>query len=456
MQKPFTLKGTRDFTPNEMDKRNYIFDTIRNIFYLHGFKQIETPALESLSILLGKYGKESDKLIFKIINSGNFITKIKSVNWNNCNLSKLIPQISEKGLRYDLTVPLARFVAMHRNEISFPFRRFQIQPVWRADRPQRGRYREFVQCDADIIGSTSLLNEIELIKIIDEVFHKLSINISIKINNRKILNGIAKIIGEEDKISDIAVIIDKLDKIGFYKVNKELIKKGISNQSINKLQSIFSFNGSNQDKISVLKKKFSISKIGLDGLQEIETIFNKLHLDSIQNTIEFDLTLVRGLNYYTGTIFEVKCLDAPIGSILGGGRYDSLTDIFGLPNLSGVGISFGADRIFDILNQLNLYNKHNASSHTQILFVNFGEKEVNRILPILSILRKSNINTELYPDAVKIKKQLSYANNNQIPFVAIVGTNELVEDKISLKNMHDNTQFAITTDELVNFFQKKC
>lgn len=453
MQKPSIPKGTRDFTPNEMDKRNYIFDTIRNVFHLYGFKQIETPALENLSTLLGKYGEESDKLLFKILNSGDFISNINLVDWNKHQLSKLTQQISEKGLRYDLTVPFARFVAMHQNEITFPFKRFQIQPVWRADRPQKGRYREFFQCDADIVGSDSLLNEVELIQIIDDIFHKLSIDISIKISNRKILNGIAEIIGEEKKIIDITIAIDKLDKVGLPKVNEELFQKGISTQAIDQLQPIFMLKGSNQTKISILKNVLSKSQLGIKGLQEIEIILNKLNLIPIQNTIVLDLTLARGLNYYTGTIFEVKCLNIPIGSISGGGRYDNLTSIFGLPNLSGVGISFGADRIFDILNQLNFYPETN-SSHTQILFVNFGEKEVAYILPILFSIRKAGINAELYPHDVKIKKQLSYAHNNQIPFVAIIGSTEIAENKLILKNMKSGSQSSITMDELINFFQK--
>jgi len=452
MQKPSIPKGTRDFTPNEMDKRNYIFDTIRNVFHLYGFKQIETPALENLSTLLGKYGEESDKLLFKVLNSGNFLSNVNSVDWNNPQLSKLTQQISEKGLRYDLTVPFARFVVMHQNEITFPFKRFQIQPVWRADRPQKGRYREFFQCDADIVGSNSLLNEIELVQIIDEVFHKLSINISIKISNRKILNGIAEIIGEEKKIIDITIAIDKLDKVGLLKVNEELFQKGISTQAIDRLQPIFLLKGSNQAKISILKNIFGTSQSGIKGLQEIETIFNKLNLIPIRNTIELDLTLARGLNYYTGTIFEVKCLDISIGSISGGGRYDNLTGIFGLPNLSGVGISFGADRIFDILNQLNLYPETN-SSHAQILFLNFGEKEVAYILPILFSIRKAGINAELYPHDAKIKKQLSYAHNNQIPFVAIIGSTEIADNNITLKNMQSGSQFSITPDKLISFFQ---
>lgn len=456
MQKAFILKGTRDFTPNEMDKRNYIFDTIRNIFYLHGFKQIETPALEYLSTLLGRYGKENNKLLFKVINSGNFISKISSDEWNNRQFSKIISKISNKGLRYDLTVPFARFVAMHRNEIIFPFKRFQIQPVWRADRPQKGRYREFFQCDADIIGSDSLLNEVELIQIIDEVFYKLSIDIAIKINNRKILEGIVNAINEENKIQDITTAIDKLDKVGLQKVKEELSQRGVSDQAINKLQSILVLEGSNHDKISILKKIINVSPMGIRGLQEIEIILNKVNLTSIRSNIEFDLALARGLNYYTGTIFEVKCLNSTIsvGSISGGGRYDKLTENFGLPNLSGVGISFGADRIFDILNQLNLPHKSNIS-HTKVLFINFGEKEVNHILPLLSELRKANINTELYPEATKIKKQLSYAHNNQIPFVSIIGSNEIAENKITLRNMLTNSQISISTNKLVNFLQKK-
>jgi len=456
MQKPAIPKGTRDFSPEEMAKRNYIFDTIRDVFYLYGFKQIETPAMENLSTLMGKYGEEGDKLLFKILNSGDFLAGIDRETRHVTSL--LASEICEKGLRYDLTVPFARYVVMHRNEIAFPFKRFQIQPVWRADRPQKGRYREFFQCDADIVGSDSLLNEVELVQIIDEVFRRFGIRVCIKINNRKILSGIAEIIGEADKITDITVAIDKLDKIGLDNVNAELAEKGISAKAIARLQPIIQLSGTNEEKIEVLKDIFANQGIadqvrndgvndGLIGVSEIETVLDKTKLLHLHADLELDLTLARGLNYYTGAIFEVKALDVAIGSISGGGRYDNLTGVFGLTGVSGVGISFGADRIFDVLNTLNLYPA-NAAQHTQILFVNFGDREVNHLLPIVSDLRQTGVRTEIYPDAAKLKKQMSYADDNHIPFVAIVGESEMATGKITLKNMTTGEQIGVNAAEI--------
>jgi histidyl-tRNA synthetase len=447
MQKPSIPKGTRDFSPEEMAKRDYIFDTIRSVFRLYGFKQIETPAMENLFTLMGKYGEEGDRLLFKILNSGDFLSEVSGEELSNRNLLRLTNKISEKGLRYDLTVPFARFVVMHRNEISFPFKRYQIQPVWRADRPQKGRYREFYQCDADMIGSDSLLNEIELIQIMDEVYRRFGIRVCIKINNRKILSGIAEIIGEPEKITDITVAIDKLDKIGLEKVNEELASKGIPETAIAELQPIILLSGSNREKLAVLKDVLENSETGMKGIQEIETILDKVDLVPVDSALELDLTLARGLNYYTGAIFEVKALDIEIGSITGGGRYDNLTGVFGMPGISGVGISFGADRIFDVLNQLNLYPE-NSAQQTQVLFVNFGEKEENYILQIIPELRKSGISAEIYPEAVKLKKQFSYADDNHIPFVAIVGENEISEGQITLKDMVTGAQEMITVKDL--------
>lgn len=448
MQKPAIPKGTRDFSPEEMAKRNYIFDTIRSVFHLYGFKQIETPAMENLSTLMGKYGEEGDKLLFKILNSGDFLKDINPDDLENKNLNRLCNQMCEKGLRYDLTVPFARFVVMHRHEISFPFRRFQIQPVWRADRPQKGRYREFFQCDVDVVGSDSLLNEVELIQLTDEIYKRFGIRVCIKINNRKILSGIAEIIGEAERIVDITVAIDKLDKIGLENVNKELEEKGISSSAIEKLQPIILLKGSNREKIETLKKVLQPSEIGMKGIEELETIINKVEVVGVVNELELDLTLARGLNYYTGAIFEVKALDVQIGSITGGGRYDNLTGVFGMPGVSGVGISFGADRIFDVLNQLNLYPQ-DSTERTKILFVNFGEKEENYILPIILELRKSGVNAEIYPEAAKMKKQMAYADSNSIPFVAIVGESEMQENKISLKNMQTGEQQTVSKEELL-------
>ncbi|MEA4948814.1 MAG: histidine--tRNA ligase [Petrimonas sp.] len=448
MQKPSIPKGTRDFSPGEMAKRNYIFDTIKNVYRLYGFQQIETPAMENLSTLMGKYGEEGDKLLFRILNSGDFLSSIDTDDVTERNSAKTANKISEKGLRYDLTVPFARYVVMHRNEISFPFKRFQIQPVWRADRPQKGRYREFFQCDADVVGSDSLLNEVELIQIIDEVFRRLNIRVSVKLNNRKILSGIAEIIGEADKITDITVAIDKLDKIGLDNVNEELREKGISETAIQQLQPIILLEGTNNEKLVTLKNVLSASQTGMKGVEELEFILNKTALSAIKCDLEIDLTLARGLNYYTGAIIEVKALDVEIGSITGGGRYDNLTGIFGLPDVSGVGISFGADRIYDVLNQLNLFPK-NSTHATDVLFVNFGDEEESHILPILSQLRGNGVCAEIYPEAAKMKKQMSYADSNNIPFVALVGENEIKEGKVTLKDMKSGEQVSVSVDELV-------
>ena len=446
--KPSIPKGTRDFSPVEMAKRNYIFNTIREVFYRYGFQQIETPSMENLSTLMGKYGEEGDKLLFKIQNSGDYFSGLTDEELLSRNAAKLASKFCEKGLRYDLTVPFARYVVMHRDEITFPFKRFQIQPVWRADRPQKGRYREFYQCDADVVGSNSLLNEVELVQMIDAVFQKFGIRVSIKINNRKILTGIAEIIGEADKIVDITVAIDKLDKIGLDNVNAELASKGIPQEAIDKLQPIILLNGSNEEKIATLKNVLAASETGLKGVEESEFILKTIAGLGIQSEVELDLTLARGLNYYTGAIFEVKALDVQIGSISGGGRYDNLTVVFGMEGMSGVGISFGADRIYDVLNQLDLYPKE-AVNGTQLLFVNFGEAEAAYVLPVLAQVRAAGIRAEIYPDAAKMKKQMSYANAKMVPFVAIVGENEMKEGKVMLKNMTSGEQSLVTPDELV-------
>ena len=446
--KPSIPKGTRDFSPVEMAKRNYIFNTIREVFYLYGFQQIETPSMENLSTLMGKYGEEGDKLLFKIQNSGDYFSGLTDEELLSRNAAKLASKFCEKGLRYDLTVPFARYVVMHRDEITFPFKRFQIQPVWRADRPQKGRYREFYQCDADVVGSNSLLNEVELVQMIDTVFQKFGIRVSIKINNRKILTGIAEIIGEVDKIVDITVAIDKLDKIGLDNVNAELASKGIPQEAIDKLQPIILLSGSNEEKLATLKNVLAASETGMKGVEENEFILKTIAGLGIKSEVELDLTLARGLNYYTGAIFEVKALDVQIGSISGGGRYDNLTGVFGMDGMSGVGISFGADRIYDVLNQLDLYPKE-AVNGTQLLFVNFGEAEAAAVLPILAKVRAAGIRAEIYPDTAKMKKQMSYANAKMVPFVAIVGENEMKEGKVTLKNMTSGEQSLVTPDELV-------
>lgn len=446
--KPSIPKGTRDFSPVEMAKRNYIFDTIRSVYALYGFQQIETPAMENLSTLMGKYGEEGDKLLFKILNSGNFLAGIQKDEIEESNTNKLASRLCEKGLRYDLTVPFARYVVQHRDELTLPFKRYQIQPVWRADRPQKGRYREFYQCDADVVGSDSLLNEVELMQIVDTVFSKFGIRVCIKLNNRKILSGIAEIIGEADKIVDITVAIDKLDKIGLDNVNAELAACGISQEAIEKLQPIILLKGTNAEKLKTMSDLLATSETGLKGVEECEFVLNSLETVGLKNQIELDLTLARGLNYYTGCIFEVKALDVEIGSITGGGRYDNLTGIFGLPGLSGVGISFGADRIFDVLNQLDLYPQETITG-TELLFVNFGQKEVSYSLPIIAKVREAGVRCEIYPDSVKMKKQMSYANAKQIPFVAIVGENEMQEGKVTLKNMTTGEQSLVTPEDLI-------
>ncbi|MEG0037896.1 MULTISPECIES: histidine--tRNA ligase [Bacteroides] len=446
--KPSIPKGTRDFSPVEMAKRNYIFNTIRDVYHLYGFEQIETPSMEMLSTLMGKYGDEGDKLLFKIQNSGDYFSGITDEELLSRNAAKMASKFCEKGLRYDLTVPFARYVVMHRDEITFPFKRYQIQPVWRADRPQKGRYREFYQCDADVVGSDSLLNEVELMQIIDTVFTRFNIRVCIKINNRKILSGIAEIIGEADKIVDITVAIDKLDKIGLENVNKELAEKGISEEAIAKLQPIILLSGTNIEKLATLKEVLAGSETGIKGVEESEFILTSLAGMGLKNEIELDLTLARGLNYYTGAIFEVKALDVQIGSITGGGRYDNLTGVFGMSGVSGVGISFGADRIFDVLNQLELYPKE-AVNGTQLLFINFGEQEAACAMNMLAKVRAAGIRAELFPDAAKMKKQMSYANAKNILFVAIIGENEMKEGKAMLKNMETGEQRLVSTDELI-------
>ena len=447
-QKPSIPKGTRDFTPDEMARRNYIFDTIKAVFRLYGYRQIETPAMENLSTLMGKYGDEGDKLLFKILNSGDFLSEVENDELLARNTGKLTGKISEKGLRYDLTVPFARFVVQNRDRITFPFRRYQIQPVWRADRPQRGRYREFYQCDADVVGSDSLVNELELIQIVDEVFRRLKINVVLKINNRKILSGIAELIGETEKITDITVAIDKMDKIGLEKVNAELVEKGVSTEALTKLQPILNLAGTNAEKLQQLKQILASSETGMKGIDEIETILTLCKTVDIKTLIELDLTLARGLNYYTGAIFEVKALDVEMGSITGGGRYDNLTGVFGLEGVSGVGISFGADRIYDVLEQLNLYPETTAQS-TKLIFVTFGERELQYALTCLQQVRATGIAAEVYPEPGKMKKQMSYADNNHIPFVAIIGEAEMNEDKVMLKNMASGEQELVLLEEVI-------
>ena len=447
-QKPSIPKGTRDFSPVEMAKRNYIFNTIREVYSLYGFQQIETPAMETLQTLMGKYGEEGDKLLFKVLNSGDFLSKVSDEELAERNALHLAARLCEKGLRYDLTVPFARYVVMHRDELQLPFKRYQFQPVWRADRPQKGRYREFYQFDGDVVGSDSLLNEVELMQIVDTVFTRFGVRIQIKINNRKILTGIAEVIGAADKIVDITVAIDKLEKIGIEHVNEELREDGLSEEQIEKLQPIISLEGSNDEKLTTIAEVLKDSETGLKGVEETRFILDTLKTIGLENEIQFDLTLARGLNYYTGAIFEVKALDVQIGSITAGGRYDNLTGIFGMPGLSGVGISFGVDRIFDVLNTLDCYPK-DAVVGTQLLFINFGEKETAYCLPILHQLRMRGIRAEIYPDAVKMKKQMSYANAKQIPFVALAGDNEIAEGNVTLKNMETGEQRLVGAEELV-------
>ncbi len=452
--KPTIVKGTRDFSPMEMSKRNYIFKTIEDVYSLYGYQQIETPALETLQTLMGKYGEEGDKLLFKVLNSGDFLRKVDDKELVERNTLKLASQLCEKGLRYDLTVPFARYVVMHHDELQFPFKRYQIQPVWRADRPQKGRYREFYQCDADVVGSDSLLNEVELMQIVDEVFQRFGVRVIIKINNRKILSGIAEMIGAADKIVDITVAIDKLDKIGLENVNQELANAGISPDAIDKLQPIISLQGTNDEKLNVIKNVLKDSQVGLKGVEEVAYILDVLKPMQLHNEIELDLTLARGLNYYTGAIFEVKAKDVSIGSITGGGRYDNLTGIFGKPGLSGVGISFGADRIYDVLNALELYPKETTNS-TQILFINFGEKETAYCLPLVNEARSHGVSAEMYPDAVKMKKQMSYANAKQIAFVAMAGENEMKENKITIKNMETGEQILVPISDFMDVFSEQ-
>ena len=447
-QKPSIPKGTRDFGPEEMAKRNYIFNTIKDVYALYGFEQIETPAMETLQTLMGKYGEEGDKLLFKILNSGDYLNKISDEELNERNSLHLASKLCEKGLRYDLTVPFARYVVMHRDELQLPFKRYQIQPVWRADRPQKGRYREFYQCDADVVGSDSLLNEVELMQIVDTVFTKFGIRIQIKINNRKMLSGIAEVLDEADKIIDITVAIDKLEKIGLENVNAELKAGGITDEAIEKLQPILTMQGSNEDKLKTIEKVLESSEVGLKGVEETRFILDTLNSVGLNNEIQLDLTLARGLNYYTGAIFEVKALDTPMGSITGGGRYDNLTGIFGMPGLSGVGISFGADRIYDVLNTLELYPKEMLSS-TQVLFINFGEKETAYCLPFIAEIRKNGIRAEIFPDKAKMKRQMNYANAKNIPYVVFAGEDEIEKGKLMLKDMQSGEQKLVTAKELI-------
>ena len=448
-QQPSIPKGTRDYSPEIMVKRNYIFDTIKSVFQLYGYLPLETPAMENLSTLMGKYGDEGDKLLFKILNSGDYLKNTTEDELITRNSSHLINKISEKGLRYDLTVPFARFVVQHQNEITFPFKRYQIQPVWRADRPQKGRYREFYQCDVDVVGSDSLLHEVELIQMVDEVYNRLKINVRILINNRKILAGIAEIMGYQDKLTDITVAIDKMDKIGLENVNKELKEKGISDEAIERLQPILHLTGSNQEKLEKLASILKESEIGLKGIEEISKIFIYLENLDINTEIKLDLTLARGLSYYTGAIFEVKALDVQIGSITGGGRYDDLTGIFGLKNMSGVGISFGADRIFDVMQQLDLFPKDTTTT-TKLLFVNFGAQEESFCLPLMKKLRAAGINTEIYPESgAKMKKQMGYADKKGIPYVAVIGENEIQHKTLSIKDMNSGKQEEMTLDTAI-------
>ena len=452
-QKPSIPKGTRDFSPMEMAKRNYIFDTIKQVYQLYGFQQIETPAMETLGTLMGKYGEEGDKLLFKVLNSGDYLTKVSDEELQERNALHLAAKLCEKGLRYDLTVPFARYVVMHREELQLPFKRYQMQPVWRADRPQKGRFREFWQFDGDIVGSDSLLNEVELMQIVDTVFTRFGVRVQIKINNRKILTGIAEVIGAADKIVDITVAIDKLDKIGLENVNQELREDGLTEEQIEKLQPIISLEGANDEKLDTIAQVLAASETGLKGVEESRFILNTLKTLGLKNEIQLDLTLARGLNYYTGAIFEVKALDVQIGSITGGGRYDNLTGIFGMPGISGVGISFGVDRIFDVLNALDCYPK-DAVNGTQLLFINFGEKETAYCLPAVAKAREAGIRTEIFPDSSKMKKQMSYANAKQIPFVALAGENEMAEGKLTLKNMLTGEQQLVTIEELITVVNK--
>jgi len=447
--KPSIPKGTRDFSPLQMARRNYIFDTIRGVFRLFGFRQIETPAMENLSTLMGKYGEEGDKLLFKVLNSGDWRSAIDAEQLASSSIGALTNKVSEKGLRYDLTVPFARFVTQYRNDITFPFRRFQIQPVWRADRPQKGRYREFYQCDVDVVGTDSLVSELELIQIVEEVYRRLGIRVCLKLNNRKILSGIAETVGAANKIVDITVAIDKLDKIGLDKVNDELRERGLSDDAISRLQPILNMTGTTEEKLATLRNVLKDSETGLKGIEETETIFSLCQAAGVDLNIELDLTLARGLNYYTGAIFEVKALDVQMGSITGGGRYDNLTGIFGMPGVSGVGISFGADRIYDVLTELDLYPKE-VLEQTQVLFAAFGQEELRYALGWAKALREAGIRTEVFPEPAKMKKQMGYADSNRIPFVAIVGGDEMAQQKVMLKNMTTGEQALVTREELLS------
>ena len=448
-QKPSIPKGTRDFSPIEMAKRNYIFNTIKEVFLLYGFQQIETPAMENLSTLMGKYGEEGDKLLFKMLNSGDYLKNAPAEMLEQHDYIHLIPKISEKGLRYDLTVPFARYVVIHRNDIQFPFKRYQIQPVWRADRPQKGRYREFYQCDADVVGSDSLMNEIELVGMIDEVFKRFGINVIIKINNRKVLSGIAEVIGAPDKIVDITVAIDKIDKIGLENVNAELLEKGLSQDAVDALQPLLTLSGSNEEKLATLSTLLASSEVGMNGVEELRYVLTNSEAQQPKGVVELDVSLARGLNYYTGTIIEVKAKDVVIGSITGGGRYDNLTGVFGMPGTSGVGISFGADRIYDVLNTLELYPKDTLAS-TKVLFVNFGEKEGAQSLQYVMKLRANGIPAEIYPDSTKMKKQMSYANDKNVAYVAMVGETEMANGTIALKCMETGEQENLTINEVIS------
>ena len=448
-QKPSIPKGTRDFSPIEMAQRNYIFNTIKEVFLLYGFQQIETPAMENLSTLMGKYGEEGDKLLFKMLNSGDYLKNAPAEMLEQHDYIHLIPKISEKGLRYDLTVPFARYVVMHRNDIQFPFKRYQIQPVWRADRPQKGRYREFYQCDADVVGSDSLMNEIELVGMIDEVFKRFGINVIIKINNRKVLSGIAEVIGAPDKIVDITVAIDKIDKIGLENVNAELLEKGLSQDAVDALQPLLTLSGSNEEKLATLSTLLASSEVGMNGVEELRYVLTNSEAQQPKGVVELDVSLARGLNYYTGTIIEVKAKDVAIGSITGGGRYDNLTGVFGMSGTSGVGISFGADRIYDVLNTLELYPKDTLAS-TKVLFVNFGEKEGAQSLQYVMKLRANGIPAEIYPDSTKMKKQMSYANDKNVAYVAMVGETEMANGTIALKCMETGEQENLTIDEVIS------
>lgn len=447
MQKPTIPKGMRDFGPIEMARRNYIFDTIRSVYALYGYRQIETPTMENLSTLMGKYGEEGDRLLFKVLNSGDYLKGLDDAELLGRNTNKLAAQLCEKGLRYDLTVPFARYVVMHREELTMPFRRYQIQPVWRADRPQKGRYREFYQCDADVIGSDSLLNEVELIQIIDEVFRRLGIATRVLLNNRKILAGIAEVVGAEDRLVDITVAIDKLDKIGLDRVKEELLSKGFSPETLDRLEPLLLLEGSNEEKLDRLGQLISTSSQGLQGIEETRFILEHLAALELTTEIVVDLSLARGLSYYTGAILEVKAIEASIGSISGGGRYDNLTGIFGLDGLSGVGISFGADRIYDVLQELDLFPEA-SSTGTQLLFINFGRQEAASLLPTLARLRRRGIRCELYPESSKIKKQMSYANSTGIAYVALVGEDELKSGLLTVKNMLTGEQVSLSEEAL--------